>query len=132
MYMRSNAGLAGFAGYRARRPRRRGLGAAACPSLQQLQGITDPMDPCQQLSPGGDTVGNFPGQMLDTQPQPAPNTAPPTCMPGDQLTSQGGYWVCVPPSSSDISILGFKISPAVALGGMALVLFLVAQGGSRR
>lgn len=38
-------------GYGYARPRYRGLGqAAGCPSLEQLMGITDPTDPCQQAS----------------------------------------------------------------------------------
>lgn len=31
-------------------PSGRGMGAANCPSLAQLQGITDPTDPCQAIN----------------------------------------------------------------------------------
>jgi hypothetical protein len=119
--------------------RGRGLGAAPCPSLQQLQGIVDPNDPCQSFSPTGDTFGGNPegpvlpvGVALD--PRLAPAAAKPTCMPGDAAQLQNGYWICVPQTGGSGMFAWLKANPMAGLGLGAGVLFLVGasmKGGRR-
>lgn len=118
------AGL-GFRG----RARRRGVGAANCPSLSQLMGVDDPNDPCQQLSPSGDTwVPAATG---------GPVTGAPTCMPGDQLTVQNGYYICQAAAASGGfggMLTWLKANPlaAVGLGAALLVVVVPAIGGGGR
>jgi hypothetical protein len=104
--------------------RRRGLGAATCPSTQQLQGIVDPTDPCQSTAPSGDTYVYPSG--------PANLTLPPTCMAGDTLQMQNGYWVCVPGSSSAGNVFQNLFSSPVAIAAAALLGVLLFTSGGRR
>ena len=55
-----------------------GIGDATCPSLEQLQGVVDPNDPCQGLSvPGGGTVNPLTFAQPIAQPAPAMASACP-------------------------------------------------------
>lgn len=96
----------------------RGLGAANCPSVQQLAGIVDPTDPCQS----GDTPA---GTVTPAQAQ-----LPPTCMPGDTLTVQSGNYICQSGGSATLAQMG--INPLLAIGAVALLIVGVAASSGGR
>jgi hypothetical protein len=99
---------------RARPPRRfgirdRGFGAANCPSLQQLQGVVDLSDPCQQsISASGDTVV-------------PPLTAAQAAASAENIASM----------TLGPTFLGIPL-PYALLGGVVLALVLLPSGGRRR
>lgn len=92
--------------------RDRGFGSiiAPCPSLQQLQGIVDLSDPCQEfISAAGDTV------------VPPLTAAQEAAASGGAATSMGALGP---------TFLGIPL-PYAVLGGVVLALLLI-PGGRRR
>jgi hypothetical protein len=89
--------------------RDRGMGAANCPSLEQLQGIVDLSDPCQQeISASGDTV------------------VPPLTAAQAAASSESIAQMTLAPT-----FLGVPM-PYAVLGGVVLLLLLMPSGGRRR
>lgn len=92
--------------------RDRGLGDAQCPSVEQLEGIVDLSDPCQQsISAAGDTVV-------------PPLTATQAAAAG--VTTTGA--IASPFAST---IFGVPV-PYAVLGGVVLALVFVSSSGGRR
>jgi hypothetical protein len=107
--------------------RRRGVGAAGCPSLAQLQGIADASDPCQSSS-----GGCF---LTDGTPAPCPDVTSMT------VTASAGSGFCFSPafpwfgqSAAGVCVPVFSVpSPwgmAISIGLVGLVAFR-ALGGRR-
>lgn len=106
-------------GYR----RRRGIGAATCPSMQQLQGITDPTDPCQSMAsetPYPVTSGGTPSA-IPVCPIGVRVSSTCTCPPGYALD----------PTSLMCAAASGTFSTPVLIGLGVLAGFLVLRSFSR-
>ena len=95
-------------------PRRRGIGQAApCPSLEQLQGIIDPNDPCQQA--GAMTAAGTPSAV----------TISPT-----GILSIGPSGGAPPATPSSIGAL-IQSNPLLFIGGALIAVMVIASMGKR-
>lgn len=109
----------------------RGMGDATCPSLQQLQGITDVNDPCQGYQ-------NLPVSNPGLCYGPSGSTVP--CPAAGQVTnllpSALGPYTAPAASSSLSSVLSqiqaFVVQNPLVVGGLAIGLVLVSMVGGRR
>ena len=133
-----------------------GLGDATCPSLEQLQGITDITDPCQNpsLAPSSPSMLTCPSGLMvpvdlsgnyTCPPAPAAPTSPTT--PANPLSSlplsgtpqlpivpvQAGQ-TYLPPGSSGVPVQASSMSSYLIYGGVAIAALLVISslGGKRR
>lgn len=110
----------------------RGMGDAPCPSLQQLQGISDPSDPCQGYQ---DLPLSQPGLCYDKSASVVP------CPAAGQVTTLlpsalGPYTAPGVSSFTSMfaqlqSLISQNPLTAIAIGGGVLLLFMAA-GGRRR
>lgn len=88
------------------------MGAANCPSLEQLQGIVDLSDPCQQsISASGDTV-----------------VPPLTPTQQSAADASSGF---ISAGALGPTFLGVPV-PYAVLGGVVLGLMFLSSGGRRR
>lgn len=101
-----------------------GLGDANCPSVEQLMGITDPDDPCQQLTP--QLVGSGPLAPGQTY---APGYLPSGLPVSSTTTTPSG-------ASASAGLMSWlQTNPAAMLGLGAALLVVVGGaflGGGRR
>jgi hypothetical protein len=88
-------------------PSLRGLGVANCPSIQQLEGITDPTDPCQAAS----TVA-----AVDAGTSSQNSYCP-------------GVWVAGPSGSAVCAASSYAPTTSTTLGGLTTNELLAIGGG---
>lgn len=116
----------------------RGMGAANCPSLLQLQGVTDPTDPCQQGGPQAipfvpmGTTATCPSleQLMGVRDPSDP------CQSGASVTTAADGTITAPPPAS-LGFLAWLQANPLAMVGAALATVVVlggafGGGGGRR
>ena len=118
-----------------RKFRRRGVGdAASCPSMEQLMGIQDSNDPCQNLVASLPS-GLSPSTLALVNTIPGTSTSAPTSMvgpiqPGQSAASYANA-MYVPPASTASSITSFlqEYQMPLLIAGIALFGLAILRGG---
>jgi hypothetical protein len=109
-----------------------GFGDASdsCPSIQQLLGITDPNDPCQQGAVGPSAAlssGCYPSTFVGALPPGASYCGgAPTGLPAPQAAS------ACPVGSTCTIFAGVPNTGVYALGAIVLGFFVVSMMGGHR